>query len=354
MAKQRFLNNFNTTFIASVNDAPSTGTPTTELGYGVLRLSDGAAGALTNPTGGDYYVLTAFKRTGSVESNIEIMRVTAVDNSTPGECRVSVLRAQEGTTAKTFVPGDYLSLRMTRGTAEGFAQPDDMAQKVDKVAGKGLSTEDYTTAEKTKLAGVTDGAQINTVDSVAGRGGAVVLAKTDVGLGNVDNTSDLDKPVSTATGAAIAASTAANIHAATSKATPANADELGITDSAASWGLKKLTFTNLAAWVRGINLSGLSIVTSTAITASDTVLGALGKLQAQVSAKQDTLIDSLTITYNGDGTVATLTEDGVVKTFAYNGDGTINTVSWPVGALTRTETYSYTSGVLTGMTAVEA
>ena len=65
-------------------------------------------------------------------------------------------------------------------------------------------------------------------------------------------------------------------------------------------------------------------------------------------------IDALSITYNGDGSIATLTEDGVVKTFAYNGDGTINTVSWPVGALTRTETYSYTDGVLTGMTAVEA
>ena len=65
-------------------------------------------------------------------------------------------------------------------------------------------------------------------------------------------------------------------------------------------------------------------------------------------------IDALSITYNGDGSIATLTEDGVVKTFAYNGDGSINTVSWPVGALTRTETYSYTSGVLTGMAAVEA
>lgn len=65
-------------------------------------------------------------------------------------------------------------------------------------------------------------------------------------------------------------------------------------------------------------------------------------------------IDALSITYNGDGSIATLTEDGVVKTFAYNGNGKINTVSWPVGALTRTETYSYTSGVLTGMTAVEA
>ena len=64
-------------------------------------------------------------------------------------------------------------------------------------------------------------------------------------------------------------------------------------------------------------------------------------------------IDALSITYNGNGSIATLTEDGVVKTFAYNGDGTINTVSWPIGALTRTETYSYSSGVLTGMAATE-
>jgi len=66
------------------------------------------------------------------------------------------------------------------------------------------------------------------------------------------------------------------------------------------------------------------------------------------------LVDALSITYNGDGSIATVTEDTVVKTFTYNGDGSINTVSWPVGALTRTETYSYTSGVLNGMTAVEA
>lgn len=36
-----------------------------------------------------------------------------------------------------------------------------------------------------------------------------------------------------------------NIHAATSKTTPADLDELGITDSAASFGLKKLTWANL-------------------------------------------------------------------------------------------------------------
>lgn len=39
--------------------------------------------------------------------------------------------------------------------------------------------------------------------SVAGKTGVVTLVKGDVGLGNVDNTSDLDKPVSTATQTAL-------------------------------------------------------------------------------------------------------------------------------------------------------
>jgi hypothetical protein len=124
--------------------------------------------------------------------------------------------------------------------------------KVDKVAGKGLTTEDYSTAEKTKLAGIATGAQVNvgtnlgltslgdtqtltsstgtstvlpigstmtaglmavadktkldgiatgaqvnSVTSVAGKQGAVTLVKADVGLGNVANTADTDKPVST-------------------------------------------------------------------------------------------------------------------------------------------------------------
>lgn len=41
------------------------------------------------------------------------------------------------------------------------------------------------------------------VTSVAGKTGVVTLDKSDVGLGNVDNTADLDKPISTATQAAL-------------------------------------------------------------------------------------------------------------------------------------------------------
>jgi hypothetical protein len=53
-------------------------------------------------------------------------------------------------------------------------------------------------ADVAKLAGVEAGAQVNTVDSVAGKTGVVTLVKGDVGLGSVDNTADADKPVSTA------------------------------------------------------------------------------------------------------------------------------------------------------------
>jgi hypothetical protein len=41
------------------------------------------------------------------------------------------------------------------------------------------------------------------VDSVNGQTGVVVLTKSDIGLGNVDNTSDLNKPISTATQTAL-------------------------------------------------------------------------------------------------------------------------------------------------------
>ena len=42
----------------------------------------------------------------------------------------------------------------------------DISGKVDKVEGKQLSTEDYTTAEKTKLSGIETGAQVNIIETV--------------------------------------------------------------------------------------------------------------------------------------------------------------------------------------------
>ena len=65
------------------------------------------------------------------------------------------------------------------------------------------TTAAFTTALNSKLNGIEAGAQVNTVTSVASKTGAVTLAKGDVGLGNVDNTSDANKPVSTAQASAI-------------------------------------------------------------------------------------------------------------------------------------------------------
>lgn len=54
--------------------------------------------------------------------------------------------------------------------------------KVDKIEGKGLSTEDYTTAEKTKLAGIAEGAQVNVIESVEVDGVAQAIAEKKVTL----------------------------------------------------------------------------------------------------------------------------------------------------------------------------
>lgn len=75
--------------------------------------------------------------------------------------------------------------------------------KVDVDGAKVLSDNNYTTTEKNKLSGIEGGAQVNTVTSVASKTGAVSLVKGDVGLGNVDNTSDVNKPISTSTQTAL-------------------------------------------------------------------------------------------------------------------------------------------------------
>ncbi|QIL68900.1 hypothetical protein G7048_03475 [Diaphorobacter sp. HDW4B] len=197
---QLFLNNFQTSLIANVKSAPETASPAVELDYGVLRVSDGAAGVLLNPGAGGWYIVTAFKRTGTLEHSHEIMRVTTVDNSVVGECRLTVLRGREGTVPTSFSAGDMIELRLTAGAMSEFAQSTDprlgddrvpkgpaggvlsgsypnpaFAQamatavdlngKVDKVAGKGLSANDFDNAAMVKLVGIEEQATKNALDT---------------------------------------------------------------------------------------------------------------------------------------------------------------------------------------------
>ena len=62
-------------------------------------------------------------------------------------------------TARTNI-GDVSALTTTATDLASAINELD-SEKVDKESGKGLSTNDYTTAEKTKLAGIATGAEVN-------------------------------------------------------------------------------------------------------------------------------------------------------------------------------------------------
>ncbi len=79
------------------------------------------------------------------------------------------------------------------------------------------------------------------VQSVAGRTGTVTLAKADVGLGNVDNTADAAKPVSTAQAAADAAVQAAAVQRANHTGTQAAGTITGLATIATSGSASDLT-----------------------------------------------------------------------------------------------------------------
>jgi hypothetical protein len=214
----------------------------------------------------------------------------------------------------------------------------------DDVDDSGDANKFTSAAEIAKLAGIEAGAEVNDVFSVAGKTGAVALVKGDVGLGNVDNTSDVNKPISTATQSALdgkqaslgfTAENAANkgvaggyagldgsgkvpaaqlpsfvddvLEAANFAALPGTGEtgKIYVTlDDNKSWrwsgsayveisaspgstdavseGATNLYFT--VARVLATVLAGISFASSATITAADTVLSALGKLQAQLTA----------------------------------------------------------------------
>jgi hypothetical protein len=91
-----------------------------------------------------------------------------------------------------------------------------------------------------------------------------------VGLTNVDNTSDANKPVSTATASALA-----------------NKEAVITTGLVSQYFRGGKTWQDFATDVRGAVLTGLSTAVTTAALATDTVLAAIGKLQGQLGLKMD-------------------------------------------------------------------
>ncbi|AWH15458.1 hypothetical protein [Pseudomonas phage 98PfluR60PP] len=139
------------------------------------------------------------------------------------------------------------------------------------------------------------------VSSVNGKTGAVTLVKADVGLSQVDNTADANKPVSAPQQAAL------------------NAKEPTITAGTVNdfWNGTK-GWTNLASSVRSVVLTGLSMASNAAVIATDSTIAAFGKLQAQLN-------NLVKVTSANDTTAGNLVTPG------WMGLGTVSGIELPSG-----------------------
>lgn len=91
-----------------------------------------------------------------------------------------------------------------------LATKDEVATKVDKVSGKGLSTNDYTTDEKNKLAGIAAGAEVNVnADWNATSGDAMIINKPSIPSKTSELTNDSNYITSSAVDTKISAAVAA-------------------------------------------------------------------------------------------------------------------------------------------------
>jgi len=161
----KFANNATSTLAGAITASSTTV---------ILQAGDGAK--FPALSAGDSFMLTLVKMVSGLPV-IEIVKVTARSADT-----CTVVRGQESTTATTFSAGDRVENRLTSGAM------DDMGQK---------SSVNTWTAANTFNGSATFNGAVTFGSTVSG------LTKSMVGLGNVDNTSDVNKPVSTAQQAAL-------------------------------------------------------------------------------------------------------------------------------------------------------
>lgn len=147
---------------------------------------------------------TLLSKLNGIESGAQVNTVTGVKGSAESSYRVGNINITKANIGLGNVDNTS-DANKPISTATQTA----LDAKVDKVTGKGLSTNDFTDALLSKLNGIESGAQVNTVTGVKGnsestyRTGNINITKANIGLGNVDNTSDANKPISTATQTAL-------------------------------------------------------------------------------------------------------------------------------------------------------
>lgn len=114
---------------------------------------------------------------------------------------------------KKFAPKTTSNLVINPYTGETvYTELNEIVSQIDEH--KANEDVHITSDEKTKLSGIEAGAQVNTVLGIKGdseseyRTGNINITKENIGLSNVDNTSDINKPVSSAQQSAIDSSLA--------------------------------------------------------------------------------------------------------------------------------------------------
>lgn len=137
--------------------------------------------------------------------------ITGLDAALNEAGKVKSVNGQTGTVTIAAVPSGGTAGQVLKKTSTGYdwgtdndTQPDltpyakkadvtaDLDEKVDKVSGKGLSTEDYTTDEKDKLAGIAEGANNYTLPTASAQmlGGVKVGTNLSIAADGTLNASD--------------------------------------------------------------------------------------------------------------------------------------------------------------------
>src|SRR5215469_5125794 len=80
-----------------------------------VALAAGTGVKFPNPTGGDYYVATFYDQATKTQN--EIVHVTAMAGDV-----ATIVRGQEGTTARAWNAGDIFANLITAGTLRAFVQ----------------------------------------------------------------------------------------------------------------------------------------------------------------------------------------------------------------------------------------
>ena len=147
---------------------------TTSFGRALLELADASAGRIALGLG-----TAATAATGDFQpADADLTAIAALTTTTFGRGLLALADAAAGRTA------------LGLGTAATAASGDFQAADSDLAAIAALTTTSY-------------GRGLLTLANVAALKTSLSLAKADVGLGNVDNTSDASKPISTAQRAAL-------------------------------------------------------------------------------------------------------------------------------------------------------